>query len=257
METDTKALFTILKCADSADGQLGRSGMLKLLLGRESRKLSKLRLDHSDEYGSLSFMRKESVLEHIDYLIERGCLHISSFFFPMVHITDVGQERIKRLIRQHGLCILPDQRASVDAGREVGEVYVCDEKGFWRVFLQDLQAAQHEVIIFSPFVSRRRSETLMKDFEMLLSRGVRVRVHTRPPEDLSRSPAAILDTLEGMGVDVTLRKQIHHKAAILDRAIAWEGSLNILQHWDTGEQMTRHDDSGYVKQLLDVLGLKA
>jgi len=214
---DTKALFTILKCAESADGQLGRSGMLKSLLGRESKKLSKLRLDHSDEYGSLAFMRKESILEHIDYLIERGCLHVSSFFFPMVNITDVGQERIKRLIRQHGLRILPEPRASAEG--EVGEVYVCDEKGFWRVFLKDLQAAQHEAIIFSPFVSRRRAETLMKDVESLLKRGVKVRVYTRPPEDLTRSPAAVLDTLEGMGVEVTLREQIHHKAAIIDRLL--------------------------------------
>lgn len=99
-------------------------------------------------------------------------------------------------------------------------------------------------------------QTLLKDFELLLSRGVVVRVHTRPPEDLSRSPAAILDTLEGMGVEVTLRKRIHHKAAIIDRAIAWEGSLNILQHWDSGEQMTRHKDSGYIRQLLSVLEVK-
>ncbi len=168
---DTKALYTILKCAESSDGQLGRSGMLKMLLGRESKKLSKLRLDHSDEYGSLAFMRKGSILDHIDYLIERGCLHVSSFFFPMVNLTEAGEKRIKRMIRQHGLRILPEPTASPEAGREVGKVYVCDEKGFWRVFLKDLQHAQHEVIIFSPFVSRRRSETLLKDFELrVLSR---------------------------------------------------------------------------------------
>ena len=158
------------------------------------------------------------------------------------------------MIRQHGLRILPEPPASVV--REVSEVYVCDERDFWRVFLQDLQGAQHEVIIFSPFVSKRRAETLLKDLELLLKRGVRVRVYTRPPQDLARSPAAVLDTLEGMGVDIALRKQIHHKAAIIDRAIAWEGSLNILQHWDTGEQMTRHEDVEYIRQLLNVLGLK-
>ena len=53
-------------------GQAGRSGLLKILLGRDSRKLSKLKLDHLDEYGSLSFMRREALLKHIDHLIERG-----------------------------------------------------------------------------------------------------------------------------------------------------------------------------------------
>ncbi len=83
---DDRALSTILRCAEKTDGQVGRGGMLKILLGRDARKLSKLKLDHLDEYGSLFFMRREAVLEHIDYLIERGCLNVSSFFFPMVSI---------------------------------------------------------------------------------------------------------------------------------------------------------------------------
>ena len=59
---DDRALFTILRCAESTDGQVGRSGLLKILLGRDSRKLAKLKLDHLDEYGSLSLMRREAAL---------------------------------------------------------------------------------------------------------------------------------------------------------------------------------------------------
>ncbi len=60
---DDRALLTILRCAESTEGQVGRSGMLKLLQGRDSRKLSKLKLDHLDEYGALSFMGKSAALE--------------------------------------------------------------------------------------------------------------------------------------------------------------------------------------------------
>ena len=60
---DDRALFKILRCAERTEGQVGRSGMLKILLGGDSRKLSKLKLDHLDEYGSLSFMEKSAVLE--------------------------------------------------------------------------------------------------------------------------------------------------------------------------------------------------
>jgi len=70
---DDKSLFTILRCAENAEGQVGRSGLLKILQGRDSRKLSKLKLDHLEEYGSLSFMRREAVLDHIDDLLDRGC----------------------------------------------------------------------------------------------------------------------------------------------------------------------------------------
>ena len=104
-----RALLTILRCAESSDGQVGRSGMLKILLGRDPRKLAKLKLDHLEEYGSPSLMRREAVLEHIDYLIERGCLHVSSLFFSMVSLTEVGQGRIKRLILKHGLRVLPEK----------------------------------------------------------------------------------------------------------------------------------------------------
>ena len=46
---DNKALFTILRCAEQTDGQVGRSGLLKILQGGDSRKLSKLKLDHLEE----------------------------------------------------------------------------------------------------------------------------------------------------------------------------------------------------------------
>ena len=127
---------------------------------------------------------------------------------------------------------------------------------FWYLFPQDLNNAQHEVIIVSPFMSRRRAERFMKDFEQLTERGVRVQIYVRPLEGYRRREGAILDTWESMGVEVVYREGIHHKAAIIDRAIAWEGSLNILQHWDSGEQMTRHEDPEYIKELMDVLGIK-
>jgi len=46
---DDRALFTILRCAENTEGQVGRSGLLKILQGRDSRKLSKLKLDHLGE----------------------------------------------------------------------------------------------------------------------------------------------------------------------------------------------------------------
>ncbi len=78
----------LLRCVEQTDGQVGRFDLLKILLGSESRKLSKLKLDHLEEYGSLSFMEKSVVLDHIDNLIDRGCLKVGTFLFlPMVNLT--------------------------------------------------------------------------------------------------------------------------------------------------------------------------
>ena len=246
---DDTALFTILRCAESTAGQVGRSGMLKILLGRDSRKLAKLKLDHLDEYGSLSFIRRETLLKHIDYLIERGCLDVSSMFFPMLHLTDVGRGRMGR----YGLHLLPEKPVTAD--KEIGKIHFCNEVEFWYLFPQDLNSANHEVIIVSPFVSRIRADGFMKDFEQLMARGAKVQIYVRPLEGDRPREEAILDTWEAMGVAVIYQDQIHQKAAIIDRAIAWAGSLNILQHWDSKEQMTRHEDPEHVRQLLKVLGL--
>jgi superfamily II DNA helicase RecQ len=94
-----KALIAILRCAEQTDGQVGRWGLAKLLRGQKSKKLAKYGFDHIEEYGSLTDMPKEVVLEHIDAMIERGCLAVTSFFFPMLRLTEVGQKRLERMQR--------------------------------------------------------------------------------------------------------------------------------------------------------------
>ena len=48
---------------------------------------------------------------------------------------------------------------------------------------------------------------------------------------------------------------MHHKIAIIDDSIAWEGSLNILSHWGSGEHMRRFGDEGVVEEILGSLGV--
>jgi superfamily II DNA helicase RecQ len=94
---ESQALIAILRCAKKTDGQVGRSGLLKILLGEESRKLAKYGFDHMEEYGSLTDMPKEAILQHIDTMIERGCLSVNSFFFPMLQLTNVGHKRLEKM----------------------------------------------------------------------------------------------------------------------------------------------------------------
>lgn len=244
------ALFTILQCAEKTDGLVGRGDMAKLLLGQDSKKLSKHKFDHLPEYGSLSAMDKKSVLEHIDHLIERGCLSVSSMFFPMITITEAGQNRLPRMIPS----IQQVQKIPVKMERlDLGTIHVCDEREFWELFPIDLEMVRHRLIIFSPFVSERRVGTLLHDFEKLVNRNIKITVYTRPINDYESREQKTIELLEQMGVQVIMRKRIHYKVAVIDDNIAWEGSLNILQHWESGEQMTRHDDLEYVRKLLKIL----
>jgi DNA-binding XRE family transcriptional regulator len=58
-----------------------------------------------------------------------------------------------------------------------------------------------------------------------------------------------------MGVHVTLRKKIHQKLAVIDEDILWEGSLNILSHYDTVERMTRWQSADMVLEAVSTNGL--
>jgi superfamily II DNA helicase RecQ len=94
---ENRALIAILRCAERTDGQVGRWGLAKILLGEKSKRLAKYGFDHIEEYGSLTDISKKAVLEYIDTMIERGCLSVTSFFFPMLQLTDVGRKRLERM----------------------------------------------------------------------------------------------------------------------------------------------------------------
>jgi superfamily II DNA helicase RecQ len=94
-----RALIIILRCAERTDGQVGRWGLAKILQGQKSKRLAKYGFDHIEEYGSLPDMPRKVLLEYIDAMIERGCLAVTSFFFPMLRLTEVGQKRLDRMQR--------------------------------------------------------------------------------------------------------------------------------------------------------------
>jgi hypothetical protein len=248
---DNKAIFSILACADKSQGQLGRSGILKLLQGRESRKLAKLKLDHLPEHGTLSAMSRDDILDSIDYLIERGCLAVSTLFFPMLGLTEAGKRRLVTMgLEYPEIFEKPTQEPDIIQDK-VNSIHVCNEVEFWQMFPKDLAGAKSEVLIFSPFVSSRRVDTLLQHFNRLISKGVKIHIYVRPATR-GYSKRGI-EALKRTGAKISYRDKMHHKAAIIDRAFCWEGSLNILQHWDSHEQMTRHTDAEYIKSLLGVL----
>jgi len=77
-------LIKVLECAEKADGLIGRSSVCKLLQGRNSKKFMRNGLDHISEFGVLSHISKSEILNHVDYLLERGCFQIGTLFFPMI-----------------------------------------------------------------------------------------------------------------------------------------------------------------------------
>lgn len=131
-----------------------------------------------------------------------------------------------------------------------------NEEEFWASFKMDLKNAKGRVIIQSAFVSPWRIKQLSKNLHDLFERGVTVCAFVQEPYSLNGAKSNIhkleenmtldefnfcLSLLSRMGVHVNTRQGTHQEFAIIDDRIVYEGSLNILSHNRTQENMLRSD----------------
>lgn len=135
-----------------------------------------------------------------------------------------------------------------------------DETDFYQKFLQDLFNSSQEVILESPFITSSRVGMLLPIFKVLLDRGVKIFIITRPPEehrDRMQSEAKTeIERFENMGITVLpMRGKIHRKISVIDRNILWEGSLNILSQSVSHEMMHRFLGRETSIQILNFLKL--
>lgn len=138
-----------------------------------------------------------------------------------------------------------------------GELYT--EKNFWAQFFQDIRTVKKRLILLSPFITIRRSSVLMDYFRAMRERGIDIRVYTMPRSqqtgEMANQAEVVIDQLKTIGVKVIERRKMHQKVAIIDDAILWDGSLNILSHRDTEEQMRRFEAPSAIEETVRNLGL--
>ena len=136
-----------------------------------------------------------------------------------------------------------------------------NETTFYPTFLRDLKNCQKEVIIESPYMTTARTRQLLPIFQKLVKKGVRVTVHTRYPghhDQLLRIQAwLVTKELKQIGVKVRFfNNHLHRKLAVLDGAILYEGSLNILSQGNSREVMRRIESQAMTKQMIQFSSLK-
>lgn len=134
------------------------------------------------------------------------------------------------------------------------------EATFYCSFLRDLKRAKQEVIIESPFIACKRTESLLPVFRKLNKRGVKVRINTRNPRHHDRELCIqawqSIKMLRGAGVRVKFYDDMRHrKLAIIDKQLLWEGSLNILSQSYSKEIMRRTASEQLALQMLRFTGM--
>jgi hypothetical protein len=135
-----------------------------------------------------------------------------------------------------------------------------NEQTFYKAFIRDLACCRSEAIIESPFITTQRTATLLPYLRKAMSRGVRVVINTRPPQEhdeyMRNEAERSITLLQDIGVEILLTGGHHRKLAIFNRTILWEGSLNALSQNDSSEIMRRIESEQLAVQMIDYIGLR-
>ena len=129
-----------------------------------------------------------------------------------------------------------------DSDLLLSELY--NEQTFYPVLMHDLKGCRNEVIIESPFVSAKRLAQILPTIEKLKQNRVRVIFNTRDPQELDEGyrreqAQKAIASLQHIGVHVLFTGGHHRKLVIIDRAILYEGSLNVFSQNSSTEIMRR------------------
>jgi superfamily II DNA or RNA helicase len=131
---------------------------------------------------------------------------------------------------------------------------IFDKSNFLPVYTNDILAAEREILIVSPFVTRRRTLQMMQQLDIALRNKVKVIVVTRPTGDFGeKKPAALqgtLDMLQHAGMNVVFRSNIHQKFALIDQKVVWYGSINLLSFGSAEESIMRLESPNIAGELL-------
>ncbi|HEY5510133.1 MAG TPA: phospholipase D-like domain-containing protein [Prolixibacteraceae bacterium] len=119
--------------------------------------------------------------------------------------------------------------------------------------------ATREILIVSPFVTKKRTFQMAKNLKIAYANNVKVIIVTRPAEeykekDLNTWQEAI-DELKSSGVTVILKSNIHQKFVLIDQKIIWYGSINLLSFGSAKESMMRIVSQGIASELIESIKL--
>ncbi|MCK9411811.1 MAG: DEAD/DEAH box helicase family protein [Prolixibacteraceae bacterium] len=132
---------------------------------------------------------------------------------------------------------------------------IFDNSNFLPVYSNDIVNASREILIVSPFVTKKRTFQMAKNLKIAYANNLNVIIVTRPAEeykekDLNTWQEAI-DELKNSGVTLVPKSGIHQKFAIIDQKIIWYGSINLLSYGSAEESMMRIINPGIASELIE------
>ncbi|WP_028308466.1 phospholipase D-like domain-containing protein [Desulfitibacter alkalitolerans] len=131
---------------------------------------------------------------------------------------------------------------------------IFDQRNFLPAYKEDITNAVDEIIIASPYVSKKHVENL-KYLQSTLSRNVNVTVVTRSFQELNGKNRAVIEKtigfLKAAGINVVCEPNLFQKFAVIDKRIVWYGSINLLCFGKTEESIMRLESPYIASELLE------
>jgi len=100
-----------------------------------------------------------------------------------------------------------------------------DQNDFYNKFIKDLQRAKSRVIIESPFITRKRTVTILPILSKLCARGIVIAINTKPFEEYElefrNQVIYMINEIQAMGINVLFTNGHHRKITIIDNDILY------------------------------------
>jgi phosphatidylserine/phosphatidylglycerophosphate/cardiolipin synthase-like enzyme len=131
---------------------------------------------------------------------------------------------------------------------------IFDKDSFLPVFSNDIKNARQEIMILSPYITKKRTTFILQNLKQALANNVKVCVVTRPSGDFpGKNLSSWNDTIELMkmaGVVIVFKSNIHQKFSIIDQRIVWYGSINLLSYGNSEESIMRINSTNIAYELM-------
>ncbi|MDR1591750.1 MAG: DEAD/DEAH box helicase family protein [Prevotellaceae bacterium] len=127
---------------------------------------------------------------------------------------------------------------------------IYDTNSFAPVMINDFAEAKKEILIVSPFLRKKRIETVFEWMKEPLQTGVSITVITRPQESY-KEPKPILECIKLLqsSISVSTKPNIHQKYVIIDNRLVWYGSINLLSYGSSEESIMRLESRELAMEL--------
>ncbi|HQB35889.1 MAG TPA: phospholipase D-like domain-containing protein [Syntrophorhabdus sp.] len=166
-----------------------------------------------------------------------------------IHVRMLEKMYCKRL---SGYASIGYSTRAEDIGDSVDIIF--NKSTFIPVYINDMTSALSEVLIVSPFVTKRRALQMLEYMDAAIQKGIKAVVVTRPAMDYRQENQAalkeIFDLFEKAGIHLVFKSNIHQKFAIFDQRIVWYGSINLLSFGSTEESIMRLKSGNIAHELI-------